>query len=92
MKADHELIEQILQNSVENILGEKLEKIQIEEQKQLDEIQKAVIASSELLRAELVEKTLISNNQALHAEIEEVRKLVQELYRKQFGTATTSID
>ena len=92
MKDDHELIEQILQNSVENILGGKLEKIQLEEQKQLEEIQKAVISSNELLRAELAEKTLIASNDSLRAEVAEVRKLVQELHRNQFGKPTASND
>jgi hypothetical protein len=92
VKTDHEMIKQILHNMVENMLGGKLEKIQLEEQKQLEEIQKAVIASNELLRAELAEKMLIASNDSLRAEIAEVRKLIQELHLKQFGRPTTSND
>ena len=65
VRVDHELIEQILQNSIENILGGRLEKIRLEDHKQLDEMRQAVIASIEALRAELAEKALIASNESL---------------------------
>jgi hypothetical protein len=74
VQADHELIQQILQNSIENILGGRLEKIRVEDHKQLEEMQKAVIASNEALRAELAE----------------LRELVQSLYQSHFGKSTAS--
>ena len=90
VQADHELIQQILQNSIENILGGRLEKIRIEDHKQLDEMQKAVIASNEALRAELAEKALIASNESLRAELAELRELVQALYQSHFGKPTAS--
>jgi hypothetical protein len=90
VQVDHELIEQILQNSLENILGGRLEKIRIEDHKQLDEMQKAVIASNEALRAELAEKALIASNESLRVELAELRELVQALHQSHFGKSTTS--
>jgi hypothetical protein len=90
VQADHELIQQILQNSIENILGGRLEKIRVEDHKQLEEMQKAVIASNEALRAELAEKALIASNEALRAELAELRELVQSLYQSHFGKSTAS--
>jgi len=89
VRTDHELIEQILQNSVENILGGRLEKIRVEDHKQLEEMQKAVIASNEALRAELAEKAMIASNESLRVELTELRELVQALYQSHFGKATT---
>jgi hypothetical protein len=90
VQADHELIEQILQNSIENILGGRLEKIRVEDHKQLEEMQKAVIASNEALRAELAEKALIASNESLRAELAELRELVQAMYQSHFGASTPS--
>ena len=90
VQADHELIQQILQNSIENILGGRLEKIRIEDHKQLDEMQKAVIASNEALRTELAEKAMIASNESLRAELAELRELVQALYQSHFGKPTAS--
>ena len=90
VQGDHELIQQILQNSIENILGGRLEKIRVEDHKQLEEMQKAVIASNEALRAELAEKALIASNEALRAELAELRELVQSLYQSHFGKSTAS--
>jgi len=60
VQADHELIEQILQNSIQTILVERLEKIRVEDHKQAEEIQRAAIASNEELhRAELAELTAL---------------------------------
>src|SRR5204863_5373120 len=87
VQADHELIEQILQNSIENILGARLEKIRIEDHKQLDDMQKAVIASNELLRMELAEKALIASNESMRAELAELAMLVHALHQGQFGTS-----
>jgi hypothetical protein len=80
VQADHELIEQILQNSIENILGARLEKIQLADHKQLEELQKVVIASNEALRAELAEKALIASIESIHTELAELATLVQALY------------
>ena len=85
VQADHEIIEQILQNSIENILGERLEKIRIEDHKQLDEMQRAVIASNETLRAELAQKAILASNESLRAELAELRALVQALHHNQLG-------
>ncbi len=90
VQADHELIQQILQNSIENILGGRLEKIRIEDHKQLDEMQKAVIASNEALRTELAEKAMIASNESLRAELAELRELVQALYLSHFGKPPAS--
>lgn len=90
VQADHELIEQILQNSIENILGGRLEKIRVEDHKQLDEMQKAVIASNEALRAELAEKALIASNESLRAELAELTRLVQALHQIHFDNPTAS--
>ena len=90
VQADHELIEQILQNSIENILGGRLEKIRVEDHKQLEDMQKAVIASNEALRTELAEKALIASNESLRAELAELRELVQALYQSHFGEPTAS--
>jgi hypothetical protein len=92
VQADHELIQQILQNSIENILGGRLEKIRVEDHKRLDEMQKAVIASNEALRAELAEKAMIASNESLRAELAELRELVQALYQSHFGKSTVSSD
>ena len=92
VQADHELIQQILQNSIENILGGRLEKIRIEDHKQLDEMQKAVIASNEALRTELAEKAMIARNESLRAELAELRALVEALHQSHFGEATASSD
>ena len=88
VQADHELIEQILKNSVENILGERLEKIRLEDHKRLDDMQKAVIASNEALRMELVEKAQIASNDALAKELAELRDMVRLLYHSQLGKPT----
>jgi len=85
VQADHELIQQILQNSIENILGGRLEKIRLEDHKQLDEMQKAVIASNEALRTELAEKAMIARNESLRAELAEWRALVEALHQSHFG-------
>ena len=91
VQADHELIEQILQNSVDNILGIRLEKIRVEDSKRLDDMQKAVLASNELLRAELAEKAQMASNEALRQELEALRTLVQALYQSQLGKPADSI-
>jgi len=90
VQADHELIQQILQNSIENILGGRLEKIRVEDHKQLDEMQKAVIASNEALRAELAEKAMIASNESLRAELAALSELVQALYESHLGKPTVS--
>lgn len=90
VQADHELIEQILQNSIENILGRQLEKIQNEDHKRLEDVQKAVIASNEALRTELAEKAQIASNEALRKELVELRELVQALYQRQIGKSMDS--
>ncbi len=65
VQVDHELIEQILQNSIQNILLDRLEKLRVEDQKRAEEMQSAVIArNEELHRAELAELTALV--QALH--------------------------
>ncbi|MHB8627382.1 MAG: hypothetical protein ACYDEO_14390 [Aggregatilineales bacterium] len=92
VQADHELIEQILQNSIENILGGRLEKIRIEDHKKLEELQKAVIASNETLRLELAEKARLASNETLRLELVELRELVQALHQSHFGNATDSGD
>lgn len=88
VQADHELIEQILQNSIENILGGRLEKIRIEDHKRLEDVQRAVLTSNELLRTELAEKAQIASNEALGNELSELRQLVQALYQRQVGKST----
>jgi hypothetical protein len=90
VQADHELIQQILQNSIENILGGRLEKIRVEDHKKLEEMQKAVIASNEALRAELAEKALIASNESLRAELAALSELVQALYQSHLGESTAS--
>jgi hypothetical protein len=90
VQADHELIEQILQNSIENILGGRLEKIRVEDHKRLEDMQNAVLASNEALRTELAEKALIASNEALRMELAELRELVQALYKSQYGKSTPS--
>src|SRR5579859_21995 len=90
VQADHELIEQILQNSIENILGGRLEKIRIEDHKKLDDMQKAVIASNETLRLELAEKARLASNETLRLELVELRELVQALHQRQFGDAVST--
>ena len=87
VQADHELIEQILKNSIENILGGRLEKIRVEDHKQLDDMQKAVISSNESLRKELADKELIASNLSLRTELSELRELVQALHHSHFGKA-----
>jgi hypothetical protein len=81
VQADHELIEQILQNSIENMLGGRLEKIRIEDHKQLEDMRRAVISSNESLRAELAEKAVIASNELLRSELAELKALVQLLYQ-----------
>jgi hypothetical protein len=90
VQADHDLIQQILQNSLENVLGGRLEKIRIEDHNQLEKIQRAVIASNEALRAELAEKAIIASNESLHAELAALRDLVQALYQSHFGVPPAS--
>ena len=90
VQEDHELIQQILQNSIENILGGRLEKIRLEDHKQLDEMQKAVIASNEALRAELAEKAMIASIEALRSEVGELRGLVKSLHQNQSGNSTAA--
>lgn len=90
VQADHILIEQILHNSIENILGVQLERIRIEDYKQLDEIQKAVVTSNEALRAELAEKALIASNESVRGELAELKELVQALHQNHFGKSTIS--
>jgi hypothetical protein len=70
VQADHELIEQILQNSIQNILEERFEKIRADDHKQAEELQKAVIASNEELH---------------RAELAEMKALVQALHQSYFG-------
>jgi hypothetical protein len=89
VQADHELIEQILKNSIENILGGQLEKIRVEDHRRLDDMQKAVIASNEVLRSELAEKAAIASNEALGKELAELKELVQQLYQSQFGNPSS---
>ncbi len=88
VQADHELIQQILQNNIENILGGRLEKIRLEDHKQLEDMQKAVIASNEALRAELAEKAMLASNESLRAELAQLRELVHALYQSQLGKPT----
>jgi hypothetical protein len=85
VQADHELIEQILQNSIENVLGGRIEKIRLEDHKKLEEMQKAVIASNEILRRELAEKARLASNETLRSELAELRELVQALHQSRFG-------
>jgi hypothetical protein len=74
VKADHELIEQILQNTIENVLGGPLEKIQLEDSHRLEEMQKAVL----------------SDNALLHKEIGELRELVLALRQNDPGKSNPS--
>ncbi len=90
VQADHELIEQILQNSIENILGGRLEKIRLEDHKKLEEMQKAVIASNETLRRELAEKARLASNESLLRELAELRALVQALHQNRFDNPKDS--
>ena len=70
MHADHELIQQILQNSIQSILLDRLEKIRAEDHKQAEEMQRA----------------LITHNEDLHrAELAELTTFVQALYQSYFG-------
>lgn len=85
VQADHELIEQILQTSVQNILVERLEKVRVEDHKKLEEMQQVVIASNEALRKELAEKSLIASNESLRAELAALAALVHKLDDKHFG-------
>jgi hypothetical protein len=70
VQADHELIQQILQNSIQNILLDRLEKIRAEDHKQAEEMQRALIASNEELQ---------------RAKLAELTALVQALYQSYFG-------
>jgi hypothetical protein len=90
VQADHELIEQILENSIENILGGRLEKIRLEDHKKLEEMQKAVIASNETLRRELAEKARLASNESLLRELAELRALVQGLHQNRFDNSKDS--
>src|SRR5579859_3613642 len=81
VQADHELIQQILQNSIENILGERLEKVRLEDHKTLEDMQKAVIASNETLRLELAEEARLASKETLRLELAELRVLVQEIHQ-----------
>jgi hypothetical protein len=90
VQADHELIQQILQNNIENVLGGRLEKIRLEDHKQLEDMQKAVIASNEALRTKLAEKAMIDSNELLRTELGELRELVHALYQSQLGKPTSS--
>jgi hypothetical protein len=85
VQADHELIEQILQHSIENMLGGRLEKIRIEDRNQLEDMRRAVVASNEALRAELAEKAAVATSEALSADLGALRELVQALYQNQIG-------
>ncbi len=64
VQADHELIEKILENRIQNVLVERLEKIRIENHKHIEEMFKSVIASSEAQRAESAE--LVKLVHAMH--------------------------
>jgi membrane-associated HD superfamily phosphohydrolase len=90
VQIDHEHIEQLLQLKIDGILGQRLEKIRIEDRQRLEEMEKAVIASNESLRAELAEKALLASNESLRAELAALTLLVQALYQSQFGKSTTS--
>lgn len=91
VQADHELIEQILKNSIDNIIGGRLEKIRLEDHKQLDDMQKAVIASNESLRKELADKALIASNESMRTELAELRELVQALHQSHFGETSDGV-
>ncbi len=90
VQIDHEHIEQLLQLKIDGMLGQRLEKIRIEDRQRLEEMEKAVIASNESLRAELAEKALLASNESLRAELAALTLLVQALYQSQFGKSTTS--
>jgi hypothetical protein len=73
VQADHELIQQILQNSIQNILLDRLEKIRVEDYKRVEEMQRAVIASNEEIH---------------QAELAELTALVQALHQSYFGKSS----
>jgi hypothetical protein len=68
VQADHELIQQVLQNSMKNILEVQLEKIRIEDHKQIEDLQKALIAEA-----------LIASNQLLHTELADLKASMKAL-------------
>jgi len=72
VEVEHEMIEQILHNSIQNILLDRLEKLRAEDRKQAEELQRAVIASNEELH---------------RAEMAELTALVQALHQSYFGKA-----
>ncbi len=74
VQADHELIQQVLENSMKNILEVQLEKIRIEDHKQLEDLQKALIAEA-----------LIASNQLLSTELAELKASMQNLYQSHLG-------
>jgi hypothetical protein len=90
VQIDHEHIEQLLQLKIDGLLGQRLEKIRIEDRQRLEAMEAAVIASNESLRAELAEKALLASNESLRAELAALRGLVQALYESHFGKAATS--
>jgi hypothetical protein len=90
VQIDHDRIEQLLQLKIDGLLGQRLEKIRVEDRQRLEEMEKAVIASNESLRAELAEKALLASNESLRAELAELKALVQALYQNHFGKAATS--
>jgi hypothetical protein len=72
VQADHELIEQILENRIQNVLVERLEKIRIENHKHIEEMFSSVMASHDAQRAESVE----------------LAKVVYALYERTIGDST----
>lgn len=85
VQIDHDLIEQILHNTIENVLGVELEKIRVEDHKQLENIQVEIEAGHEVLRKELAAKALLDSNEALGKELAELREMIHALYQNQLG-------
>jgi hypothetical protein len=74
VQADHEMIEQILQSSLENTLGARLQEMQSREYRQLEAMQKEVIAS----------------NTSVLTELAALRELVQRLPQDHSGASSAS--
>ncbi|MEO8392352.1 MAG: hypothetical protein ABI700_05100 [Chloroflexota bacterium] len=75
VQAEHELIQQILQNSIQNILLHRLEKIRAEDQKRAEEMQRAVI---------------VRNKELHQGELAQLTALVQTLSQSYFGKSPNS--
>ena len=90
VQIDHDRIEQLLQLKIDGLLGQRLEKIRLEDRQRLEAMERAVIASNESLRAELAEKALLASNESLRAELAALTVFVQALYESYFGKSTTS--